>query len=91
MQRCKGTKNKNKKSQMKSKKNVLNCAKNVQKVLYLHRFAPRLRRSARVAVLPHRLRLWWTSIGERSLRSAATPLRSRGGATAPPLVWGWRL
>lgn len=41
---------------MKSKKNVLNFAKNVQKVLYLHRFAPRLRRSARVAVLSHRLR-----------------------------------
>ena len=41
---------------MKSKKNVLNVAKNDQKVLYLHRFAPRLRRSARVAVLAHRLR-----------------------------------
>ena len=37
MQRCKVTKTKNIKSQMKSKKNVLKCAKNVLFVLYLQR------------------------------------------------------
>lgn len=37
MQRCKVTKTKDIKSQMKSKKNVLKCAKNVLFVLYLQR------------------------------------------------------